>query len=61
VERVNGVKIAELTQKVRQHAPKTGITAKPVQKEDINTRLKRLINSAEVNTNSHHVLFRILW
>ncbi|XP_067938223.1 glutaredoxin 3-like [Watersipora subatra] len=50
VDRVNGVKIAELTQKVRQHAQKGAISVPVVQnaKEELQNRLKRLINSHEV-------------
>ena len=52
VDRVDGVKIAELTQKVRQYAQKTSNVVpikKTVSKEDLNTRLKRLINMHEVS------------
>ena len=52
MDRVDGVKIAELTQKVRQYAQKTSNVVpikKTVSKEDLNTRLKRLINMHEVS------------
>lgn len=51
VDRVNGVKAAELTNKVRQHAARA---LDPISggspREDLNTRLKKLINAAEVRS-----------
>lgn len=64
IDRVNGVKIAELTQKVRQYAQKasTGVSVKKVvSKEDLNVRLKRLINSHEVRlANYFNVVIEII-
>ena len=51
MDRVNGVKAAELTNKVRQHAARA---LDPISggspREDLNTRLKKLINAAEVRS-----------
>ncbi|KAK7485904.1 hypothetical protein BaRGS_00022899 [Batillaria attramentaria] len=51
VDRVDGAKAAELTQKVGKYVSAVSVTG-PVKaappKEDLNTRLKRLINSAPV-------------
>ena len=62
VDRVNGVKIAELTQKVRKYGQMTKIftpAKKEESKEELESRLKRLINSHEVymaNTTSLYFL-----
>jgi len=57
VDRINGVKILEMTEKVRQNAGNNSVimpTKKAEPKEKLEDRLKRLINSHEVWKQVNH-------